>query len=217
AYHYLRRALAPVAVWMTDEEVNGVDVHVANDRQDELDARLRVALYRDGVTRVAEAETELRLAGHETRRLSVEAMVGSFVDAAWAYRFGPPAQHAIVATLSSGGGASGGADATSDAATTGDGVLSQAFFFPAGRPTERRPAAELGLQVSAAGDALRFDTERLVYGVRISAPGFTLLDDGFSVEPGAGRTVALRRDDPEARAEKASITALNLSDQVSAA
>src|SRR6185312_6386358 len=123
AYHYLRRALAPVAVWMTDEEVNGVDVHVANDRSGGLEARLRVALYRDGFARVAEAETELWLAGHETRRLSVEAMVGSFVDAAWAYRFGPPAQHAIVATLSS------GADATSDAVTTRDGVLSQAFFF----------------------------------------------------------------------------------------
>ena len=39
AYHYLRRALAPVAVWMTDEEVNGVDVHVANDRPGDLAAR----------------------------------------------------------------------------------------------------------------------------------------------------------------------------------
>jgi len=222
AYHYLRRALAPVAVWMTDEEVNGVDVHVANDRPDELDARLRVALYRDGATRVAEAETELRLAGHETRRLSVEAMVGSFVDAAWAYRFGPPAQHAIVATLatgepanaSSGGGSTRGGSTGSG--SSADGMLSQSFFFPAGRPIERRTAAELGLSVSATGDALRFETERLVYGVRISAPGFTPLDDAFSVEPGAGRTVALRRDDAEARPDKASVTALNLSDQVSA-
>jgi beta-mannosidase len=200
AYHYLRRALAPVAVWMTDEEVNGVDVHVANDRPGELEARLRVALYRDGSTRVAETETVLRLAGHETRRLSVEGLIGTFVDAAWAYRFGPPAQDAIVATLA-----------------RGDGIVSQSFFYPAGRPTERRPATELGLRVSASEDALRCETDRLVYGLRISAPGFTPLDDAFSVEPGAGRTVALRRDDPDARADRATVTALNLSDQVSAA
>ena len=200
AYHYLRRALAPVAVWMTDEEVNGVDVHVANDRPGELEARLRVALYRDGSTRVAETETALRLAGHETRRLSVEGLIGTFVDAAWAYRFGPPAQDAIVATLA-----------------RGDGILSQSFFYPAGRPTERRPAAELGLRVSASDDALRCETDRLVYGLRISAPGFTPLDDAFSVEPGAGRRVALRRHDPDARADRATVTALNLSDQVSAA
>ena len=207
AYHYLRRALAPVAVWMTDEEVNGVDVHVANDRPGELEARLRVALYRDGAARVAEAETELRLAGHETRRLSVEGLVGTFTDAAWAYRFGPPAQHAIIATLHRAG---------TDDPPGADDVASQAFFFPAGRPTERRAAAELGLRASVSEDRLRLQADRLVYGVRISAPGFSPVDDAFSVEPGAGRTVALRREDPEARGESAVITALNLEDQVRA-
>jgi beta-mannosidase len=202
AYHYLRRALAPVAVWMTDEEVNGVDLHVANDRPGELEARLRVALYRDGAARVAEAEIELRLAGHETRRLSVEQLVGTFVDAAWAYRFGPPAQHAIVATLLRG----------DDAPE----VVSQAFCFPAGRPTERRPGAELGVRVIAAEDSVRIESDRLVYGARLTTPGFEAGDDAFSVEPGAGRTVTLRRVDPEAQ-PSAVLTAINLSDQVRAA
>ena len=30
--HHLRRALAPVAVWTTDEGLNGISVHIANDR-----------------------------------------------------------------------------------------------------------------------------------------------------------------------------------------
>ncbi len=213
AYHYLRRALAPVAVWLTDEDVNGVDVHVANDRPGELAAGLRLALYRDGAARVADAETEVRLAGHEMQRFSVEQLVGTFVDAAWAYRFGPPAQDAIVATLHG----PGGPDEAGDGDGEGEGeVLSQAFFFPAGRPTGRRSAAELGLRVSASEDALRLETDRLVYGLRISAPGFTPSDDAFCLEPGSGRTVALRRDDPNARADKASVTALNLSGQLSA-
>ena len=128
--------------------------------------------------------------------------MGTFVDAAWAYRFGPPAQDVIVATL-----------------TAGDDLLSQAFFFPAGRPTERRSAAELGLRVSSSGDALHLEADRVVYGVRIAAPGFTPLDDAFSVEPGAGRTVALRRTGPgdtEPGAQPAVVTALNLSGQVRA-
>jgi beta-mannosidase len=199
AYHYLRRALAPVAVWLTDEEVNGVDVHVANDRPGDLAARLRLALYRDGTARVAEAETELRLAGHETRRLSVEQLVGTFVDAAWAYRFGPPAQHVIVATLSA-----------------GDDLTSQAFFFPAGRPIDRRPAPELGLRVTAHADGLRLESERLVYGMRISAPGFAPADDAFSLEPGRVRTVALTRLDPDAKPPSAVVSAVNLADPVRA-
>jgi beta-mannosidase len=188
-----------VAVGMTDEEVNGVDVHVANDRPDDLAARLRVALYRDGSARVAEAEIEVHLAGHETRRLSVEGVVGSFVDAAWAYRFGPPAQHAIVATLAAGAH-----------------VLCQAFFFPAGRPTDRRPASELGLRITAGADGLRLESDRLVYGLRISAPGFAPADDAFSVEPGRARTVALRRLDPDAKPHSAVVSAVNLEDQVRA-
>jgi beta-mannosidase len=209
AYRYLCRTLAPVAVWMTDEDVNGVDVHVANDRPDTLTAQLRVALYRDGHARVAEAETEVALAGHAVQRLSVEELIGNFVDAAWAYRFGPPAQHAIVATLQA------PRDGGQPDQAAGE-VLSQAFFFPAGRPTERRPASELGLRVAADQDSLSLQSDRLVYGVRISAPGFDLGDDAFSLEPGRPRTVALRREDSSSDAHAAVVTAINLQDQVRA-
>jgi beta-mannosidase len=206
AYHYLRRALAPVGVWMSDEEVNGVDVHVANDHPDPLPARLRVALYRDESARVAQAETELELGPHETRRLSVEGLVGTFVDTAWAYRFGPPAQHAIVATLHPGGD---------------EPPLAQAFHFPAGRPTHRRPASELGLRISAADTddqtgVVRLESDRLVYGVRIHAPGFAADDDAFSIEPGVPRRVRLRREDTGAHVQSVSVTALNLHDSVRA-
>ncbi|HEY6397471.1 MAG TPA: hypothetical protein VIX82_08470, partial [Solirubrobacteraceae bacterium] len=72
AYHYLKRALSPVAVWMTDEGVNGVAVHVANDRPEPLRGRLRIALYRDLEATVAEASEELELAARSTALRSVE-------------------------------------------------------------------------------------------------------------------------------------------------
>src|SRR5207253_8672744 len=40
AYHHLRRALAPIAVWTTDEGLGGIDAHVANDGPKPLDATL---------------------------------------------------------------------------------------------------------------------------------------------------------------------------------
>ena len=61
AYHHLRRALAPAAVWTTDEGLGGVVAHVANDGPEPLDAHLRVALYRDQEQRVGEGEERLRL------------------------------------------------------------------------------------------------------------------------------------------------------------
>ena len=69
AYHYLKRALAPVAVWTVDEGLGGVVVHVANDRAVPLIASLRVALYRDRELRVEEAITPIELAATQPARV----------------------------------------------------------------------------------------------------------------------------------------------------
>jgi beta-mannosidase len=99
ALHHLRRALAPVAVWSTDEGLGGIAIHVANDRPQPLRAMLRVGLYRDLELRVDEASREVELEGHSGWSGNVEALLGRFVDAAWAYRFGPPAQDLVVLSL----------------------------------------------------------------------------------------------------------------------
>ncbi|HYC06684.1 MAG TPA: glycoside hydrolase family 2 protein, partial [Candidatus Binatia bacterium] len=200
AYHHLRRALAPVAVWTTDEGLNGVDVHVANDRPTPLDARLRVALYRDLETRVEEATEPIALPSGGTFERGVEELIGRFVDPSWAYRFGPPGQDAIVATLETG---------------SGEDPLSQAFRFPVGRPLTRESSARLGLEATARrcldGTAvLSIASRRLAWGIRIDAPGYRLSDDAFSVEPGGRRTLELHAKTAEATLGGASIGALNL-------
>ncbi len=201
AYHHLRRALAPVSVWTTDEGVAGVAIHIANDRPAPLRARLRVALYRDLETRVAEQDDEFELAGHGSLKRSVEGILGRFVDAAWAYRFGPPMHDAIVVTLESAG-------------ESGE-LLSQTVRFPAGRPIGREPAARMGIEARVRQDAtgeldLAVRSRRLAYGVRVHASGFAPDDDAFSVEPGVERVVRLRPADGDSQFAGGSLTALNL-------
>ena len=137
AYHHLRRALAPLAVWTTDEGLGGIDVHVANDRPEPARGRLRVALYqrpraaRRGGRRAARAARP-RLGAPRTSR----QLLGRFVDVSWAYRFGPAAQDVVVGSLER-----EGEEAE---------LLSQSFRFPAGRPLVLEPAQRLGLSVAAA-------------------------------------------------------------------
>ncbi|MBV9836659.1 MAG: hypothetical protein JO156_00970 [Solirubrobacterales bacterium] len=200
AYHYLRRALAPVAVWMTDEGVNGVAVHAANDRPTPLRATLRVALYKDEA-RVAQAAQKLELVAHGSVRSSVEAMLGRFVDASWAYRFGPPGHDVIVASLES----------ETEPAT----LLSQAIRFPAGFPITPEPSSRLGISssVRTAQDgslALTVGSRRLAYAVRVHCAGFLPNDDAFSIEPGGERVLRLLPSRPEAQFAGGSLTALNL-------
>ncbi|HEX3735785.1 MAG TPA: hypothetical protein VHU86_11625 [Solirubrobacterales bacterium] len=201
AYHHLRRALAPAAVWMTDEGLNGVDVHLANDGPEPLAARLRVALYRDFEQRVGEACEEIELPAHGTATHSLEGLLGRFADVSWAYRFGPPPQDLVIASLERGTGEEAEA-------------ISQAVFFPEARPVAPEPADRLGLEARVepgpdGSPVLALECRRFVHGLRIHGAGVIPEDDAFSLEPGARRRVVLRPRTGEPAGE-ISLTALNL-------
>jgi len=221
ALHHLARALAPVAVWTTDENLGGVVAHVANDRPTPLRASLRVALYREGEQRVEQARVPVELAPHSQGEWNVEAVIGHFVDAAWAYKFGPPAQDAIVVTLESGEDDARGLHAEDSAGERSSRLISQAFRFPAGRPLEREPAERLGLAALAralpdGSMRVAISSRRLAYGVEVHAPGFVASDAGFSIEPGGERVVVLRPREPGTAFAAGRLTALNLHGRISA-
>jgi beta-mannosidase len=203
AFHHLRRAFAPVAVWTTDEGLNGVAVHVANDTPDGLVARLRVALYHDLELPVGAGEQLLDVPPHSAVERDVEAVIGHFVDASWAYRFGPPAQDLIVVTLE---------------ATDGDPTrpIAQSFRFPVGRPADAAPAEELGLRaavVAMTPDSVTLEiaSRRLAHGLRIEVDGFDPDDDAVSIEPGHARRIDLRPTRPGTVFNGGRLTAVNLS------
>jgi beta-mannosidase len=200
AYHHLRRALAPVAVWMTDEGVNGVAVHVANDRPEPWRGQLRIALYRDFHAPIEQVAQEIEVPARGSLGRTVEGLLGHYSDPAWAYRFGPPTSDLIVASLEI------------DAAEPS--LVSQSVFFAAGRPAARDPAAQLGLEAAVRRGpgghlSLTISSRRLAYGVRIHVAGYEPDDDAFCVEPGGQRVVALRRVG-EGEFQGGQLSALNL-------
>jgi beta-mannosidase len=206
AFHLLRRALAPVAVWSSDEGLGGIVAHVANDRPEALSARLRVALYRDGELCVAEETIAIALGAHGNCEHNVEEVLGHFVDVSWSYRFGPPAQDVVVLSL----------ERSHETETE---LLSQAFRFPIGRPSGVESARRLGVTVSThcATDgewSVRAGASRLVHGCRLLIPGFEPADDGFSLEPGHQRDVALLRVGHDREPSGGELTAANLAGPV---
>jgi len=198
AYWFLKRALAPHCVWMTDEGLNGIDVHVANDAPAALEAILRVALYRRGEQKAAEADREVVIPAHQTRTFGAEAILGRFIDASYAYRFGPAGHDLIVSSLH---------------ARRGDLPMAQSFRFPAGRPVDRVPIADLGIEVESrcVGPSTEFvlRARRLAWGVRVSARDFHAGDACFGLEPGIGRRVLLTHVRGEEASPQAAITAAN--------
>jgi len=202
AYHYLRRALAPVAVWTSDEGLGGLFIHVANDRPDRLDARLRLALYREQEHLLEEAVQSVEVPAHSSSCWNAESLLGRFADLTWAYRFGPPQQDLVVVALET---------------VAADGTvrqLSQSMFFPAGRPRRAEPASRVGLRASAAalptgGVLLRVHARKLAYAVRVRVPGFIPGEDAFSIEPVGERLVSLLPRTPETTYAGGTVAALN--------
>jgi beta-mannosidase len=207
AFHHLRRALAPVAVWSTDEGLGGVVAHVANDRPRDLRSNLRISLYRHFETLVAEKTVALEVPAFATRDLNVEAVLGRFVDVSWAYRFGPPAQDVIVLSLEDPDGGSGGAD-----------VLSQSCRFVSARPLTLRSPEGCGVSASVRAvdgeSRLTVTSEHFLYGARAVISDHVVQDDAFFVEPGRPRALRLRSCHEDSELTGGTLRALNLAGRV---
>ena len=131
AWWYLKRAWARRAVLMTDEGLDGVDLHVLNETAEPLAGRVVLSTWRRG-RKVVEGELELELGPGEARTLCGDAMLGSFQDLACAYGFGPPKHDAVVAQL-----------------WVGDALVHQDVLFPGGLEL---PLLEVGLEGEAVRD-----------------------------------------------------------------
>jgi beta-mannosidase len=203
AYWFLRRALAPRAIWMTDEGLNGFDIHVANDAPAPLRATLRIAMFASE-RRTDEAEREIVLEPRTTRVYSFEEILGRFVDISRAYRFGPPAHDLITASLHR---------------TSGEGAFARCFRFPAGRDLRRHPITEIGIAAQAAvlpsGEIeVLMGTRTFANAVRVTAPGLAPDDSYFSIERGGTRRLLLTPTTPGPLPSGLIVTALNAEGRV---
>lgn len=99
AFHALARACQPLHLAIVDEGLGGLAVHLGNEGAEPVEAELDLVLYQPGDVEVARHRRPLRLAARSRDRHGVVALVGRFIDAGWAYRFGPRPVSLAVATL----------------------------------------------------------------------------------------------------------------------
>lgn len=183
AWHYLRRVFSPLVVSLSDEGQSGLSIHLINEKPDAFKGEVEVTFYRGGETSVGSGRRILTLPPHSTQEFNAGELLEGFVDASYAYRFGPPPHDLVVATLSDLSGA----------------VRSQAFFFPVGLPSTRQ--RDLGLK----GEARPLDEEIWILEVQslafaqsvfIEIEGFEPSDNYFHVAPGGQRDIILHRSGP---------------------
>ena len=179
ALHYLRPILQPVALGFSDEGLNGLVLHVFNDRGVAFVGEVRIELYRRGEIRLAAGRAHVIAAPRDGLAINAVELLEGFWDLSYAFRFGPPQADVVVATLLDQDGQ----------------VHGEAFHFPAGLP--HAPEANLGLCGAACAVepgvyALTVSTRRLAVAVTIDAGPYQADVAYFNLRPGGKRQILLR-------------------------
>jgi beta-mannosidase len=181
-WYALRRVLAPVAVLVTDEGLNGLHLHVVNDTDVGFAGEVRVELFARGEQRVESVGRAVEIPARGHTVLEAGAMFEGFRDLGYAYRFGPPPYDVVAVAL---------LDAAGE-------IRSEAVHLPAGldRPVEPDIGLAATLRPGADGAwSLSVTTRRFAQWVVVEVPGFRPSDSWFHLSPGATRTVTLSRVD----------------------
>lgn len=177
AYYALKRAFRPRQIILSDEGVDGLKLHVLNESDALLRARVELTLLQDGRQPVIRRETPVEIEPHGAAALWATEMIGAFFDTTYALRFGPPGHDATVARL---------IDAETDA------TLAEAFHFPLGRALRDEAIAFEGRLLQENGEwSLELQTPALLRYVHIERHPFAADDDWFHLAPGKARKIKL--------------------------
>ncbi|HEX4203543.1 MAG TPA: glycoside hydrolase family 2 protein, partial [Ktedonobacteraceae bacterium] len=179
AYYYFRRVSLPQACFFSDEGLNGLWLHVINDRETILSAEIQLSLYRAAGTCMASVSKTIALPPHDAVELHADALFEQFLDLTYAYRFGPAGYDVAVATMRN---------------HQSSQPISEAFYFPQGLPSARE--TDLGLSAHAIAQAdgtymLTLQTEKFVQSVAIHVANYVPEDNYFHLQPHSEKVVTL--------------------------
>ncbi len=194
AWWYLRRAWARQAIFLTDEGLNGLNVHVVNEGREDLDATVEIELLNGARRRVEHTTTTVNVRALSAWTGSVDALLGHFTDVNHAYRFGPPRHDVAIARL-----------------VKGDEVLHQDVMFPGGHTLGTQDIDQLEGTVARVEGAVEVTLQSrcLCQALSFAAPGFQPSDNHLHLAPGRPLTVRFVPEG-EDRPFKVHISALNL-------
>ena len=196
AYYYAKRAMSPLTLVITDEGLNGLEIHVINETSGDIHGIIDLSFYRDGAVRTTHAKTQILIPARSKIKIKADALIGHFVDASYAYRFGPPNHQVVTAQL--------------QCNSTGA-ILSEAFCFPLGLGFSQERDLGLSAVVSQRNDGmwqLDLRTKRFVQSIAIDINGYLPNDNYFHLAPEGDRQIILKPTSDRSK-PAGSVTPLN--------
>ncbi|HSB95663.1 MAG TPA: hypothetical protein VLC91_04415 [Spongiibacteraceae bacterium] len=202
AYWYLRRAWATQIILITDEGLDGLQLHIVNETAAPLNARVELEIYQHGKTRIAAATTALNIPASSAETLLGDALLGRFYDTTYAFRFGP-VQHDVVAArlLNVDNGS----------------VISEDFYFPTGLSLPMQDNAGIRAEAHFESDGnvvVTLYSEVFLQSVSWSVDGFTPDINYFHLAPQQEKHIYFTAANQHINKFKAHISMLNCRESI---
>lgn len=181
AYYFVRRASQPLALFLSDEGLNGLYLQLVNDTERDRRVDLAFWLLRGGKTQVAEGKLAgVALPGRTAVELPAARLLERFLDTTYSYRFGPPSHEVAVARMTD--------------SASGEELGSWWYFpqrLPAGYDDELEIRA-VATELEPGVHSLSLTANRCAFWVSLELPGFDPEDSYFHLRPGIERSVLVR-------------------------
>ena len=198
AYWFLKRAWARQTLLMTDEGLEGLHLHLLNETDEDLHGLLELDLLQGGRTPAGHAEQEVSIPAHGATTIAADALLSSFSDLTYAYRFGPPKHDVVIGRLKSADGRQ---------------VLAEDCHFPLGWNLPFQEPAGLSATTEQGSEGrftVTLESPVFLQTVALSCQSHAADDNYFHLAPGRAKQIRFRpRTDPAAPF-RAELSALNL-------
>jgi len=194
AWYGMRRAARSVAIALTNEGLDGVDLHVWNDTPSAVEGTLHVRLLRDGRDVAFAASVPLRVPARSGAVRTIDRLLGRFTDVAHAYRFGASGHDVVHAVWMSDRALAAGTRDDAHSRFGGVPIIDEAVLLVHG---DQRPMTDTGLEAHVVGVDehgvvdLSVSAASLAQQVRVGSAGHVASDSYFTVLPGVERRVRL--------------------------
>jgi beta-mannosidase len=200
AFHGLRQVCQSLALLLTDEGCDGLDIHVVNDTPGARRVEIKVQALRQGSTVVAEGALSVDVAARSGLTVPATRVLGAFFDLTYAFQFGAPGHDSVVVT---------------GRVLDEPGEFLQSVHFPLG-PYAMPVPLRLQATVVREGDVwwLELISQVLARFVHIDDRVFRPQENYFHLPPGSPRRILLRPRRADGGVPAGEVTALNAAETV---
>lgn len=180
AYFAVKRAFVSLGVFIEDKGLDGLQLHVVNEKGVQKDVELQLEAYGLKGNTTVQASQKITLETPAVISRGVDEMLGYFTDLGYKYRFGPLQHQVIVARLID---------------TSTDELIDDDCFFPDTYSLPRLTECSVTTEIEVGTDnslSLILTSSQFLQSASIALRNHELSDNYFHLSPGRSRKIQLR-------------------------